>query len=416
MNKIAFVVVRYGEGINGGAEYHCKMLAERLVCNYQVEVLTTCVKNYKTGGNEYPEGEEYINGVLVRRFKVEPVNEEMKLSFVKKARKAFKLRKALYKVRLLAPLSTLFPVWTYRQKWEIDMHKSSVFYSPSLFSFIKEHKADYKVFIPFTIDYPLAYYTAQYAPEKTIIIPTLHYHQAAFRSIQTHIFTKVAYIGFNTRAEEKLAQRTFGPFMSPHGIISVGYELTPPADWNTTSSKYQLPPEYLLYVGRVASNKLHDIFDYFITYKERYKDSQLKFVVVGGLFCETYQHPDIIYTGFVDEAEKTAIIEHAKIVINPSRFESLSLILLEAMSLKKAMLVNGRCNVLKEHCKKSKYAALPYSNRQEFMKQLHRVDSSEELRTEMGEKGFNYIRENYNWDLIMQRLTNCIERISAQNV
>ena len=29
--KVAFVVVRYGKNINGGAEYHCQMLAERLV-------------------------------------------------------------------------------------------------------------------------------------------------------------------------------------------------------------------------------------------------------------------------------------------------------------------------------------------------------------------------------------------------
>ena len=61
--KIAFIVVRYGKDINGGAEYHCRMLAERLVNDYDVEVLTTCVKNYVTGDNEYPEGEEILNGV-----------------------------------------------------------------------------------------------------------------------------------------------------------------------------------------------------------------------------------------------------------------------------------------------------------------------------------------------------------------
>ena len=35
--KVAFVVVRYGKNINGGAEYHCQMLAERLVSDYDVE-------------------------------------------------------------------------------------------------------------------------------------------------------------------------------------------------------------------------------------------------------------------------------------------------------------------------------------------------------------------------------------------
>lgn len=49
--NIAFVVVRYGLNINGGAEYHCRMLAERLTNDYNVEVLTTCVDNYRTGEN-----------------------------------------------------------------------------------------------------------------------------------------------------------------------------------------------------------------------------------------------------------------------------------------------------------------------------------------------------------------------------
>lgn len=36
--KVVFVVTGYGENVNGGVEQHCKMLAERLVPDYDVEV------------------------------------------------------------------------------------------------------------------------------------------------------------------------------------------------------------------------------------------------------------------------------------------------------------------------------------------------------------------------------------------
>lgn len=42
--KVAFVIIRYGAEVNGGAEAHCRMLAERLVPYYDVEVLTTTVR------------------------------------------------------------------------------------------------------------------------------------------------------------------------------------------------------------------------------------------------------------------------------------------------------------------------------------------------------------------------------------
>ena len=65
--NIAFVVVRYGLNINGGAEYHCRMLAERLTNDYNVEVLTTCVDNYRTGENLYSiydeQNKSHINAI-----------------------------------------------------------------------------------------------------------------------------------------------------------------------------------------------------------------------------------------------------------------------------------------------------------------------------------------------------------------
>jgi len=66
--KIAFVIQRYGTEVLGGAEHLCRLVAERLSGQHDVEVLTTCARDYITWANEYPEGADRIRGVTVRRF------------------------------------------------------------------------------------------------------------------------------------------------------------------------------------------------------------------------------------------------------------------------------------------------------------------------------------------------------------
>ena len=68
--KVAVVVQRYGADINGGAELHARYIAERLARHAEVEVATTCAKDYVTWRNELPAGTEQVNGVTVRRFPV----------------------------------------------------------------------------------------------------------------------------------------------------------------------------------------------------------------------------------------------------------------------------------------------------------------------------------------------------------
>ena len=66
--KIAIVIQRYGTEITGGSEHLCRMIAERFASRHEVDVLTTCAKDYISWKNEYPQGKSVINDVHVYRF------------------------------------------------------------------------------------------------------------------------------------------------------------------------------------------------------------------------------------------------------------------------------------------------------------------------------------------------------------
>ena len=66
--KLAFIIQRYGTEVLGGSEHLCRLMAERLAAQHEIDVLTTCARDYVTWANEYPEGADRIRGVTVRRF------------------------------------------------------------------------------------------------------------------------------------------------------------------------------------------------------------------------------------------------------------------------------------------------------------------------------------------------------------
>ena len=91
-------------------------------------------------------------------------------------------------------------------------------------------------------------------------------------------------------------------------------------------------------------------------------------------------------TGFVDERDRADLLAAAEVVALPSRYESLSLVALEAWSAGRPTLANARCEVLAGQTARSG-GGLLYDGPDEYARQLSRLAGDDELRALLGDAG-----------------------------
>ena len=174
MKKIAFIIIRYGVEVNGGAEVHCRMLAERLRPYYDVEVLTTTTRIFRDPASDYPEGVSTVNGVTVRRFKPAPIDGEHHGLYRKKCKTARRIRLQLAKMGLLGVISSLHPEWTMSLEAEKRYYESQEDHTPQMLEFIERHKDEYAAFLFMNFYFSQPVLGSTIAPEKTSLIPLVH--------------------------------------------------------------------------------------------------------------------------------------------------------------------------------------------------------------------------------------------------
>ena len=379
-DRIAFTCQRYGPEVNGGAELHCRQLAERLSAFYDVTVYTTCAKDYMTWKNEYPAGEEEINGVRVKRF---PVAKE-------RDQEAFaRLSQAVFHD----------PLHTDRQEQEwIDEQGP---YCPGLISALKEEHGQYKRVLFMTYLY---YLTARGLPldfRNAVLIPTLHDEPPAYLRHYGTVFAAAKEIAWNTEEEKRFAEERFPAVKDTPGIMAgVGID-GPQGELPEIPEAIRGVP-YLVYAGRIDESKgCGDMFRYFLRYKQE-NPGDLKLVLMGKPVMEIPEDGDIVSLGFVTDGMKFAVMKEALALVLFSRFESLSMVVLESMLMRRPVLVDGACEVLKGHCRRSG-AGLYFDNYPEFACAVKWMEAHPEEYAAMRRNGEKYVRENYRWDVIADR-------------
>lgn len=388
--KLAFVVQRYGLEVNGGAELHCRLIAEHIAKYHDVEVITTCAHDYMTWKDEYKEGIEELNGIRVRRFHVDHMRDVDK--FNKLSQKIF---------------------WnSHEEVEELDWMKLQGPYSTALLKFIKSNAENYDFFVFFTYLYCTTFFGLPLVKEKALLVPTAHDEPPIYLPLFKSLFILPRAIIYNTVEEKQFINSKFKNQHILSDIVGVGIDLPESIDPEKFKEKYNLD-NFIIYVGRIDESKgCRELFDYFLRYKYE-THSDIKLVLLGKPFMKLPAHKDIIPLGFVSEQAKFDGIKASKFLVIPSKYESLSMVTMEAWLCNRTALLNGNCEVLKGQAIKSN-GSLWYQDYHEFRGCLEVLLSSEGLRDKLSENGKRYVEINYSWDLIEKKYLSLFDKLSKK--
>lgn len=248
---------------------------------------------------------------------------------------------------------------------------------------------------------------------KSLMIPTAHDEPQIHQPIYRKAFGNVRRFYFLTPEERSFFSDEFGigedAMSDGHG--GVGVEVPKNVDgWKFMNDFGIKDSPYILYAGRIEEAKgCKRLVQYFCEFKHR-NPSDLQLVLIGNLAMDLPDRSDIKYLGFVSEEDKFSAMEGATVFVNPSQFESLSIVVLEAMKVGTPILVNGRCEVLKGHCIRSN-GGFYYTNFLEFESLLKKLLLDDNLYQKMRKNAVDYIEDNYTWDAIIDNLKINIDMV-----
>lgn len=388
--KIAVVVQRYGADINGGAELHARYIAEHLSRHAEVEVLTTCARDYVTWKNELPPGEERVNGVVVRRFPVAHPRD----------------------VGRFGRLSHVVFDTTHAIADEERWLESEGPTSPALVAHVRKSADAFDFFIFFSYRYYHAWHGARAVPGKAIIVPTAERDAAIGLSIFAPVLAGARALMYNSLEERALIEHVTGR-TGPGVVVGVGSEIPDRPDPRRLRKRFDLRRPFAIYVGRIDENKgCAELFSYFERYATMYPHG-LDLVLVGTNVLPVPKHPRIRHLGFLPDADKFDALAAADALIMPSRYESLSMVALEAWALGKPVLVNGQCDVLKGQAIRSR-AGLYYENFDEFAEALYLLEATGPLGGILGQSGRAFYQAHYAWPVIERKYLDMFERLTRE--
>lgn len=385
MRKIGFVIPWYGEDIPGGAEMELREVATHLQrAGMDVEILTTCVREFSADWNEnyYSAGTAVVEDIAVRRF---PVRQRDTAAFDRVNRRLME-----------------------GQHLSLQEEKTFVeemVNSPQLYEYLKDASDDYALYVFIPYMFGTTYYGMQTCPEKSVLIPCFHDEAYLYLRLFRQAYIQARGIIYNAMPEMELANKVYDFTTTEQICMGIGMDTNICADADAFRKAYRIQKPFLLYAGRKDAGKnVHTLLRYFAEYKQRHGDSDLQLVLIGGGSIEipASVRDDVYDLGFVSRQDKYDAMAAAELLCQPSHNESFSLVIMESWLCGRPVLVHSQCAVTRDFARRAN-GGLYFRNYFEFEGCVQYILTHPEQARTMGQNGGAFVRENFDWDVIVEK-------------
>jgi glycosyltransferase involved in cell wall biosynthesis len=376
----------YGPDTAGGAETQARQLAGALLASgASIEVWATNGRDaFAPPEPYYPEGADTVDGVPVRRFRITPPHDRLVLP------------SALQRVY------DRLPEWLSFPEHELRLLASLPSSDDLLTAVAREGAGRRFLFIPYP--FPTSFWGMVLTDRRGSLIPCLHDEPYARYATYRWMFRQAHRVLTNSPAERALALRLFDLPAERVVVAGEGIDLRPIGDGAAFRERRGLRGPLLMYAGRRdAAKNVPMLIRYAREYWAR-RGGPLTLMLSGR---DPLELPEalrelVLDLGYLSVQEKHDAYAAADVFINPSLYESFSIVLMEAWLQGTPALVNAQCAVTREAVEASG-GGLHFDGFGEFAAALDILLADAERRRVLGERGRAWVLANCRWEDVARR-------------
>ena len=285
---------------------------------------------------------------------------------------------------------------------------------PDLFHHLLRHGGGYDavVFSPYMFWNATACLSA--VDGNAVTMPCLHDESYARMEVMRPVLASPRSVWYLSEPEHQLAHR-LGPVADRHSVTGAGVHAPDGYDPDGFRARYGIRNPFILYAGRREKDKGWGwLLDAFLTATRAGLD---------GMDLVTFGHGEVdppaeiadrvVDLGFVSEKDRNDAFAAAFAYVQPSRMESFSRTIMESWLAGTPVLAVEGSEVVGWHCRRSD-GGMVFTDGKDLARRLSDLRSDPGRAAEMAARGRDYVRREYSWPVVLDRIEADLESFASR--